>query len=129
MKLLDYIFKIHKLHEVDEISSEVGVIDKKIGSTYFVKPINESYKAISMTIVNDRILNIGLSLKEKYDLNEFKEEIGISPSVAYNNYDECTVINFPWHSFMIMIKLKGHINLDSNKNVSFDELDIRSVAN
>lgn len=105
--------------------NKIGTINKKIGSTYYIKPYSSECLAISATVINDKIVNIGITLIHNLSLSKFKEEINIVPFIGYNNYDEDYVYNFDMLTHKISIKIKDNQKNKTDTEVLFKELDIK----
>lgn len=140
MKVLEYILSIVDTNDstIEKIK-KLGVINTKIGNTYFINPFSEDYKFITCTEVTGKITKIGITLSEKLSLFQISSTFKVKPIVKYNFYDEVSVFSFHEMNYFISIDVKGYyefkdegyfINdrLISLKDLFIDELEIRPIS-
>ena len=119
-KILSLISLINK-NTLFDIFSKVGCLKKQIGNQYFLNPVDDAYKAISILIINNKVKKIGVQLSDEIELIEVENELGKKAEVSHSIYDGIT-----YYFFTLIDEYNiSLINRNNSKEqLSFKELEV-----
>jgi len=114
-QLLENILVIvHNNKDLSEVINSIGILNKTIGSSFFITPNNALLSFCSISYVNDKIVRIGITLEEDISLFEVQSQFGLMLGLNYSHFDDSSLFTFKIEKDFLVFYKSGYYEKSSD---------------
>jgi hypothetical protein len=126
--ILDIISILNSKNSVETKIDSLGTITKHFGNTSFIHPKNDNIQALSVVIIENKIVRIIVKLQDKIMLKNIKIIFGDISHVGFNRIDEEVFFNLTYSNCKLSFIVPGNYlikdNCLYNGNNLINDLDV-----